>query len=338
VGPTNLYSGQSEVYTENGYYSTAKKYGVLLDRSVLYNGKRTLTADSIYYDANIGYSEMFGNILYLDTINRNKLTGEYAFMDEVRDSAYVTGQAVAVDFSRPDSLFVHSDTIWNVTYNVDTDSVYRLVKAYNKVRAWAPDMQAVCDSLVFDSRDTCMTMYKDPILWNGEVQLLGEVVKVYMKDSSIDWVNILNQTLYAEKLDSTCYNQIRGKEMRFYFTEGELCEMQVIGSVEQIFYPVDNGKGFLGMNTMTAGKTVVYMKNRKVDKVVVPKESKGVFYPMSQRPVDKRFLENFAWFDYVRPRSREDIFNWRGKGTDKELKVIKKDKIPLPTLDRFKNR
>lgn len=336
VGPTNLYSGQSEVYTENGRYSTAEKYGILLDRSVLYNGKKTVTADSIYYDANRGYSEMFGNIMYLDTINRNMLTGEYAFMDEIRDSAYVTQRALAVDFSRRDSLFMHSDTIWTVTYNIDTDSVYRLVKAYNKVRAWAPDMQAVCDSLVFDSRDTCMAMYKDPILWNGDVQLLGEVVKVYMKDSAIDWVNILNQTLYAERLDSTCYNQIRGKEMKFYFVGGELNEMQVIGSVEQIFYPLDDGKGFLGMNTMTAGKTIIYMKDRKVDKVVVPKESKGVFYPMSKRPGEKCFLENFAWFDYVRPLSKEDIFDWRGKGSDKELKVIKKDKIPLPTLDRFK--
>jgi hypothetical protein len=57
---------------------------------------------------------------------------------------------------------------------------------------------------------------------------------------------------------------------------------------------------------------------------------------MDQRPVDKRFLENFAWFDFVRPLSKEDVFNWRGKGVDMELKVVKKDKIPLPSLDRFK--
>lgn len=338
VGPTNMYSGKSEIYTENGSFNTALKYGILLDRSVLYNEKRTLTADSIFYDTDRGYSEMFGNIIYSDTVNKNRLTGEYAFMDEIRDSAYVTGRAMAVDFSRRDSLFVHSDTIWNITHNIDTDSIYRLVKAYNKVRAWAPDIQAVCDSLVIDSRDTCMTMYKDPILWNGEVQLLGEVVKVYMKESAIDWVNILNQTLYVEKLDSTCYNQIKGQEMRFYFNEGELSEMQVVGSVEQIFYPFDSGKGFLGMNTMTAGRTIIYMKDRKVDKVVVPKNSKGIFYPMSKRPAEKRFLDNFAWFNYVRPLSKEDIFYWRGKGFDKELKIIKKDKIPLPTLDRFKNR
>ena len=201
-----------------------------------------------------------------------------------------------------------------------------------------PTMQAACDSLVYDSRDTCMTLYNDPILWNGDIQLLGEVVKIYMKNSAIDRVNILNQTLYAEKMDTTCYNQIKGQEMQFYFTDGELREMHVIGSVEQVFYPLDSSNGLLGMNTMTAGKTIIYMQDRKVDKVVVPMESKGVFYPMSQRPENARFLENFEWFDYVRPLSKEDIFNWRGKGSDKELKVIKKDRIPLPTLDRFKNK
>ena len=157
-----------------------------------------------------------------------------------------------------------------------------------------------------------------------------------MEQSYIDWVNIINQTLYVEKLDSSCYNQIKGQEMEFYFSNGELREMQVIGSVELVFYPVDSDGTYLGMNTTTSGRTIAYMKDRKVDKVVVPNESKGIFYPMGQRPENKRFLENFAWFDYVRPRSKWDIYYWRGKGSDMELKVIKKDRIPLPTLDRFK--
>ena len=336
VGPTNIYTGGTEVYSEHGTYNTSTRHATLVERPLLFNDKRNVTADSIFYDTNLGYSEVFGNIVFTDTINRNMLTGEYAFLDEIRDSAYVTGRAMAIDFSQRDSLFVHSDTIWAVSYNLESDSLYRLVRACHKVRAWGQNVQAVCDSLVFDSRDTCMTMYNDPILWNGDLQLLGEVVKVYMKDSSIDWVNILNQTLYVEKLDSTFYNQIKGKEMEFYFSEGELREMQVIGNVEIIFYPLDSDSTYIGMNTTTAGRTIAYMKDRKVEKVVVPKDSKGVFYPMGQRPESKRFLTNFAWFDYVRPLSKEDIFNWRGKGSGMELKVIKKDKIPLPTLDRFK--
>ena len=336
VGPTNIYSGNNEVYSEHGHYNTSTRQARLVDRSTLYNGYRTFTADSMFYDSGNGFSEGFGNIVFSDTVNRNLLTGEYAFIDEIKDSAYVTRRALAIDYSQRDSVFVHSDTIWAVSYDVDTDSVYRLVKAYNKVRAWGKSLQAVCDSLVYDSRDSCMTMYKDPILWNGETQLLGEVVKVYLKGSAIDWVNVINQTLYVEQLDSACFNQIKGQEMKYFFSEGELREMQVIGSVEIVFYPIDSDSTFIGMNTTTAGKTNVYMKDKKVNKIVIPNESKGVFYPMDQRPVDKRFLENFAWFDYVRPLSKEDVFNWRGKGVDMELKVVKKDKIPLPSLDRFK--
>lgn len=336
VGPTNIYTGSTEVYSDRGTFNTATRHATLVERPLLFNGNRQVAADSIFYDTAVGYSEVFGNIVYTDTINRNMLTGEYAFLDEVRDSVYVTEKAMAVDFSQRDSLFVHSDTIWAVTYNLDTDSLYRMVRAYHKVRAWGRNMQAVCDSMVFDSRDTCMTMYKDPILWNGGLQLLGEVVKVYMNDSTIDWVDVIDQALYVEELDSAIYNQIKGKEMQFFFTEGALREMQVIGSVEIIFYPIDSDSTFIGMNTTTAGRTIAYMKDRKVEKVVVPKDSKGVFYPMSKRPEDKRFLENFAWFDYVRPLSKEDIFIWRGKGSDKELRTVKKSKVPLPTLDRFK--
>ena len=336
VGPTNMYTGSTEVYSDHGTFNTATRHATLVERPVLYNDNRNVTADSIFYDTAKGYSEVFGNIVYTDTINRNMLTGEYAFLDEVRDSVYVTGRAMAVDFSQRDSLFVHSDTIWALTYNLDTDSLYRKVKAYNKVRAWGRNMQAVCDSLVFDSRDTCMTMYKDPIMWNGDLQLLGEEVKVYMNDSTINWVNIINQALYVEELDSSIYNQIKGKEMEFYFTDGQLREMHVIGSVEVVFYPLDSDSTYIGMNTTTSGRIIAYMKERKVERVVVPKDSKGVFYPMSQRPEEKRFLDSFAWFDYVRPLSKWDIFNWRGKGGDKELKVIKKETVPLPTLDRFK--
>ena len=42
-------------------------------------------------------------------------------------------------------------------------------------------------------------------------------------------------------------------------------------------------------------------------------KSNGTLYPMDQIPPDKLRLSTFAWFDYVRPLNKEDIFNWRGK-------------------------
>ena len=106
-------------------YNTASKKAFLLDRSVLYNKKKEITADSLYYDIAAGYSEAFGDIVFSDTLNRNMLKGEYAYVNEIVDSAYITDRAMVIDFSQKDSLFMHADTIWAVSYNIDTDSLYR---------------------------------------------------------------------------------------------------------------------------------------------------------------------------------------------------------------------
>ena len=337
VGPTDIYNGaDNHIYSELGRYNTASRQATLLKRSVLNNGAKSVTADSIFYDIAAGISEIFGDIRYVDPENRNMLTGNYGYMNEITDSAYVTDRAVVVDFSqKQDSLFLHADTIWAVSHNVDTDSLYRQIRAYHGVRAYSKSMQASCDSLVFDSRDSCMTMYKDPILWNEGIQLLGEQIKMYMDTASIDWVHVINQTLYAEAMDSVNYNQINGKEMKFYFADGRLKEMHVIGGANVVYFPMDEDSVIVGMNTTVAGKISAYMKEGQMDRIVVPNRSSGVFYPLSKAPATAKYLENFAWFDYVRPLSKEDIFNSRGKEKDKMLKIIRHDRIPLPTLDRF---
>lgn len=337
VGPTDIFNGANHIRSSLGRYNTASRQATLLRRSVVANGTKELTGDSLFYDAARGFSEVFGNIVYSDTVARNMLTGEYGFMDELSDSAYVTGRAVVMDFSQAaDTLYMHSDTIWALSYNIDTDSLYRKIRACHKVRAYRTDLQAACDSLVFDSRDSCMTMYKDPVLWYGSQQLLGEEIKMYMDTASIDWVHIINQTLYAEHVDSANYNQISGKEMKFFFRDKKLSEMQVLGSVLVRYYPLDSDSLLLGLNTTETGKLSAFMKDGEVDKIIAPTKADGVFYPMSQIPDAVRFLPNFVWLDFMRPRNKEDIFNWRGKRRDQMLKKVKRQNIPLPSLDNLR--
>jgi hypothetical protein len=56
----------------------------------------------------------------------------------------------------------------------------------------------------------------------------------------------------------------------------------------------------------------MYLENKKLKKIWMPK-AEGTVYPMSQIPPDKRFLEGYAWYDYMRPRNKYDIFEWRPK-------------------------
>ena len=331
LGPSDIVSDNNHIYSERGVYNTTTEQAELLDRSVLTNGARKLTGDSLFYDRLAGYGEAFDNVQLNDTLNRNMLTGDYCFYNELTGNAVATQRAVAVDYSQGDSLFMHADTLRLVTYNLNTDSMWRETRAYYKVRAYRTNVQAVCDSLVYNSKDSCMTMYRDPILWSGNQQLLGEVVKVYMNDSTIDWAHIINQTLAVEQMDSVHYNQVSGKEMMAYFRGGEMRQVDVNGNVLVVYYPVDEKDStMIGMDYTEGGFLRMFLKDRRMERGSFIGKASGTMYPMDQIPPDKSRLPSFVWFDYVRPLNKEDIFNWRGKRADQVLKNSSRGPVLSP--------
>ena len=325
VGPSDIVSGKSHIYSERGYYNTTNEQAELLDRSRLNNDGRTLIGDSIWYDGVGGVSEAFRNVVYQDSVNRNALYCNYGYYNDLTGYAMCTDSAMAVDFSQRDSLYIHADTFKVFSHNLDTDSVYRVLHAYNKVRAYRIDIQAVCDSLVYNTQDSCMTLYRDPIVWNLEQQLLGEEIKIYMKDSVIDHAHVINQAFSIEKLrEDKAFNQVSSQEMFAFFQEGEMHEARAVGNVQVVFYPEDDSdSSYVGLISMTTEQLKMFFDKRKLDYIWAPAPD-GVMYPMSQIPPEKRYLTGFYWFDYVRPTSKQDIFNWRPKAAGSELKAQRK--------------
>ena len=178
----------------------------------------------------------------------------------------------------------------------------------------------LADSLVFSTVDTCLTMYKDPVLWQKNQQLLGEQINIYMNDSTIDWAHVINQALSVEQIDSTLYNQVSGKEMKAYFKDKQMRKVEVIGSVRVVYYPMDSDSTLIGMNVSETSNLDLYLKDQKLERMVMKPKSTGTLYPMTQIPADKKKLANFVWFDYLRPINKEDIFNWRSKKAEDQLK------------------
>ena len=336
VGPSNIDSEENHIYSELGFYNTQSGQAELLNRSVLTNEGKSLTGDSLFYDRNKGYGEAFRHIEFIDTINKNMLTGNYCYYNQLTSYAIATDRAIATDFSQGDSLFIHADTLQLYTFHVNTDSVYREARAYHKVRFYRTDVQGVCDSLVFSSKDSCLTLYQDPILWNGKQQLLGEKIMVYMNDSTIDWAHIQNQALSVEKLDSVNFNQVAGKDMKAYFKDGEMHQVDVLGSVRVVYYWMEKDSTLMGMNVSETSELSIFLENRKMKKMLMKPKTNGVFYPMDQLPADKMKLDNFAWFDYVRPLDKKDIFVWRGKKEGQGLKKSVRGAAPLPNKKLFK--
>lgn len=335
VGPSKIVSGTSVVKTENGYYDTKTDRAQLYGRSTLTDKDKTITGDSLYYVKD-GESTGYGNVVYVDKKNKNSLTCNYLRYNEKTGKGFATRNPVAIDYSLKDTLWVHSDTMRIYTFNINTDSVYRKVHAYHKVRAYRVDVQAVCDSLVFNSKDSCMTMYKDPITWNGNRQLLGEQIKAYMNDSTIRFAHVIGQALSVEQLpDSVHYNQVASQEMKAYFEQGEIKKSEAIGNVQTVYYVTnDKDSSLVGLNYLETDTMRMFVgAQRKLDKIWTNKFT-STMYPLTQTPPSKYKLPSFAWFDDIRPKDKNDIFVWKAKAKGSELKAIKRHQAPLQTISK----
>lgn len=335
-GPSTIDDGGCHIYTEFGYMNSKSNDLTLLMRSEMSNNGKKLIGDSIVWNSVDSIGEAFGNVVYTDLLNKNAMTGNYCYYDDRTGYSLGTDSACIIDFSQgADTMYMHADSIKMYSFNLKTDSAYRTMHAYNHVRMFRRDMQGVCDSLVYQTRDSMMIMYKDPIVWTGSQQLLGEEIQAFMNDSTIDSIYVLRQTLSCERLDSLHYNQVAGHEMHSYMENGELKMTHVIGNVIVNYFPLDEDSLLIAMNHMESTEMKMFMgENRRMKKIWMPAAT-GTFYPIPMIPGDVRFLENFQWFDYVRPLDPQDIFNWRGKSSGTELKKNVQRKAPLQNIKKI---
>ena len=333
-GPSTINSGDNEIYTELGYFNSATEQAELYHHSEIRNGETRMTGDSIFYDKPQGIMRAYMDIEYEDLKNRNMMSGDFCQYNELTGEAVAYDRALAKDFSNGlDTLYVHADTLRMYTYNMNTDSLYRVMHGYHHVRAYRSDLQAVCDSIVANSQERKMTMFKDPIVWSGNRQILGEEINVFSNESSIDSVYVQRQALMVEQVDSTHFNQVAGQLMRAFFKEGEIVENRVDGNVYIVQYPMERDSLLLYQNYTETTQIRMFMEHRKLQKIWSP-AAEGCFYPIGMAPIERTRLENFAWFDYIRPRDKNDLFEWRGKAKGTELKATIRREAPLQTLKR----
>ena len=77
VGPSNITSGSSHIYSEDGYYNTKTEESELFGRSVIRDQGRTIVGDSVFRNAQTGTNHAYWNVVLTDSVNKNRLTGDY---------------------------------------------------------------------------------------------------------------------------------------------------------------------------------------------------------------------------------------------------------------------
>ncbi len=135
--------------------------------------------------------------------------------------------------------------------------------------------------------------------------------------------------------DRQHYNQVAATKMTAYFDEkGNMRRTDAIGNVKTIYYPQDDKDStIMALNYLEGDTMRMYIDTlRQLEKIWVSKPV-GTAYPLTQTPADRTQLPGFAWFDYIRPRDPDDIFEWRPKNDDQRIKTQQRFTPPTLTLE-----
>lgn len=306
VGPSHIvYNKETDIYSKRGWYNTATERMMLLDRSeVKHKDGKTMVGDTIFYDKKAKYGEGFSKVVLNDTVQKSTLIGYYVYYNETSEQGMATDSAMLVDWSTKDTMYVHADTL--VT---SKDSIYNVARGYYNVRFFRNDVQGLSDSLTYSTRDSIMNMYHEPVLWAENNQLSGEFIQAFTKNEKVERVHIQRSAMAVQQHDSLYFNQLSGKEIIAYIDSGELKKVNVNGNAETIYFPVDDKDSTLiGVNKTESSFVVMYLKNKKVDRIVMTSASNGNMYPLTQLSGEALFLKNYVWLAEQRPLKREDIF------------------------------
>lgn len=344
VSPSKIESDSGTIYSSRGWYNTTTERSLLLDQSLVVNkaGNQRLKGDSILYYRTDNSGEVFGNMFLQDTTKRMILKGNYGFYDGAKEYAYATDSASAIEYSQGDSLYLHADLlemiklppvrVLKVNETIDTvkwtneeqiqkdslvvhrDSTYLMqaqheMKGYYGVRFYRSDMQGVCDSIQFSSIDSVLYMYKDPILWNLDRQMTGDTIQMYMNDSTMDRMYVIGSAFSIEQKDSIHFNQLKSRTLKSYFENGKLNRIFGEGNVETIAFPEERD-GTLNeiLVQLQSSYLEIYLVDGVFERLKYITEPIGKAIPFHLVEPSHLRLDNFYWYDYMRPLDKDDIF------------------------------
>lgn len=306
TGYTTIVSDSSVVYTDKGWYDTQADRAVLYNRSIVVSkDNQKLTGDTIFYNRATGFGEVFGNMVLVDSAKCSTISGGYGYYNEVTGSTFATKRALAMEYSKQDTLFLHGDTIRS--YLLEDSS--RVMCAHPKVRFYRVDVQGLCDSMTFVERDSMLWMHRHPILWNEEKQVSGNVIQVHFNDSTVDVAYLPEYGMLAEHVADEFYNQLYGKEMTAYFENQEMRRLEVSGNVQAILLPMENDSTYNKLVNAEGSFLTVDLKEQKMDRLRLWPDVTGKVTPIYLSKKSQYYLKGFQWHDDIRPKDKYDIFD-----------------------------
>ena len=183
------------------------------------------------------------------------------------------------------------------------DSTYKMIKAYRNVKMFRSESQMACDSLTILNTDSIIRMYKSPVMWNDNNQILSDSAMIHTERQRIKSAHFYGNPIMGIEIDTAYYNQVKGKEMISFFDNGKVYRNDVNGNAQTIYYlQEEEGADVTALMYIESSAITFYLDDGSIDKISYKQNPEYVLYPMEMVPESQeRKLQGFDWQEDRRP-------------------------------------
>ncbi len=310
-------------------YDSKKENFATVGRSRISDPPQILEANKVDYDSDLGLGIAVGDVVWQDTSAELTIICETAEYNRKTDFLKAVGgrndRPLLITKVEDDSLFMTADTLfamrdtfalneWNRdTLRADTVAAdtFRMLLAYEDVRIFKSNLQAVCDSLTYSDADSIFNFYKNPIIWSDTSQFIADTVNIELANGEIDRIFLKKNALMLNSPDEFFFNQIKGKQILVQFDSSEVSTMRVEGNAEAVYYATDEEDAYIGVNKTACSAMLVQFGGNEVETITFYQNPTGKLEPMRQADHEGLKLPGFRWEIKRRPDDIDALFEER---------------------------
>ena len=201
LGPSKIIKDSTIIHTRRGYFNTNTQDATLYRRSYITAPGRYAIADTMFYASKAGWAEARGHIHAIDTTDCMSVRGDYGFYidnDSIAQSGFITGHALAMEYSNGDTLYLHADTLraYSVLLPVAADTIYMEEEKPELPLPVQEDSVAPLDSVSIETAPAIATIDTVPVV---PVDSVPEIVVDSMMTATIDSLSIAPPVPVAEE-------------------------------------------------------------------------------------------------------------------------------------------
>jgi lipopolysaccharide export system protein LptA len=312
IGHARYESDEQVITADTISYDQRNETYITRGRSLISDPPQLIEADRIDYEKESGLGVALGDVIWQDTsAGLSILCAEARYREEndyLQAFGGRAGRPLLIARVDEDSMYMTADTLLTRQQDTLAGDTSRLLLAYNQVRIFKSNLQALCDSVSYSSGDSLFRLYRDPLIWSDTSQFSADTIHIQLAEGKLSRIDLYDKSLIVNSPDLVYFNQIKGRNIHAFIEENEIRRMRVEGNAESLYYVLDEEDAYLGVNKTVCSEMLFLFAEKKLKAIKFYQEPSGKLTPMDQADHESLKLPGFRWEYDRRPRSVDDLF------------------------------